>query len=179
MMASIYRPILMLTARSFFIGLVNSFPTHSHLNLRKHSSIQIHQFRRLLASNANTSDQSNLETTRSSAAIIRRSQGPTALDSIEDAVSICLSHYEKEAPPSSQAAGNSHENILQYPQKDRESIGVASNLQKILNSFARSGVHCRRCWLQRKHCICERCVGLGSIPGVDRLFILVSDSLSV
>ncbi|KAL7502197.1 hypothetical protein ACHAXN_000227, partial [Cyclotella atomus] len=67
---------------------------------------------------------------------------------------------------------NLHDNILQYPEKDRESIGVASNLQKILDSFGRSGVHCRRCWLQKKHCICETCSDLGFIPGVNRLFVL-------
>ena len=121
---------------------------------------------------------SSERTSNSTAAIINRSQGPpTALDSIEDTVAMCLSHHRQSsyAIASSLVPMNAHINILQHPKKHRESIGVASNLQQTLKSFARSGVHCRRCWLQKKHCICEACVEIpGDIPRVDKLFLLVS-----
>ena len=136
---------------------------------------------RLCSSNINIPDSDKSTRTSSSiiqtSAIVRRSEGATALDPIEDAITSCLTYYQKESSPSlSHLPMNAHLNILKYPQKDRESIGVASNLQRIMESFARSGVHCRRCWLQRKHCVCGTCVSLeqSGIPGVDRLFVLVS-----
>eukprot|EP00804_Cyclotella_cryptica_P004685 CCRYP_019124-RA/>CCRYP_019124-RA protein AED:0.05 eAED:0.05 QI:528/1/1/1/1/1/3/49/379 len=122
------------------------------------------------------------------AAITHRSQGRTHLDDIEDAVTSCLSHYSQRQPASAafvtEPQMNAPTNILQYPQHERESIGVASNLKQRLDSFARSGVHCRRCWLQSRHCVCGTCISLEAedgnaseklgmgIPHVKRLFLL-------
>jgi hypothetical protein len=178
-MTAIHRPLLLLSARSIYcsIGSVNSLHLCSSASTIR--SRRLHPFNRLFSANINADIdvQNNLsiQDNRISAAILRRSDGQTALDPIEDAVTACLTHYENEAPLSIfPGPMNIDDNILQYPEKDRESIGVASNLQKILDSFGRSGVHCRRCWLQKKHCICETCADLGSIPGVNRLFVLVS-----
>jgi hypothetical protein len=175
-MTAIHRPILVLSARSIYcsIGFVNSLNLYSSTSSIR--SRRLHQINRVFSSNINAHVQNtfNTEDKNTPAAIIRRSDGQTAIDPIEDAVTACLTHYENEAPLSTlQGSINAHDNILQYPEEDRESIGVASNLQRILDSFGRSGVHCRRCWLQKKHCICETCPELGSIPGVNRLFVLV------
>ncbi|KAL7486212.1 hypothetical protein ACHAW6_011811 [Cyclotella cf. meneghiniana] len=125
------------------------------------------------------------------ASITHRSQGRTHLDDIEDAVTSCLSHYSQQQQQQQQQQQtssaliselpmNAPMNILNYPQHERESIGVASNLKQRLDSFARSGVHCRRCWLQRRHCVCGTCIPLetgdgqidAGIPHVKRLFLL-------
>ena len=120
--------------------------------------------------------------------VTHRSQAPTHLDQVEDAVHSSLSHFQTQIPSISlQQILSTPKNILQFPQQDRECIGVASNLKLRLDSFGRSGIHCRRCWLQRRHCVCWYCLPLeGSvdsdgkvdeafgIPNVNRLFLLVS-----
>ena len=74
-----------------------------------------------------TSDKriSSDRTAISTAAITNRSQGPTALDPIEDTVNMCLTHYRQSAIASTLVPLNAHINITQYPQKHRESIAVS------------------------------------------------------
>lgn len=167
-------PAYSLTARSF-IGsgafIVDSFQMSNIIQIR------LNRQRRINCSCFSTDTieaNSDIRITVNHPAIIHRSQGPTALDKIEDAITNCLSHHQKEKPSLSSIPMNAHINILQYRPEDRESIGVASNLSRSLSSFAKSGVHCRRCWLQKAHCVCETCVELKhGIPCVERLFILV------
>lgn len=131
---------------------------------------------------------------------IHRSQAPTHLDHIEDAINSTVLHYyqnqeqiissnsphhdapESEQQDMQQQLNTLHQNILNFPPKDREMIGVSSNLQQRIRGLTNSG-DCRRCWLQKRHCVCEYCVSLegneGSfnergIPHVNRLFLLVS-----
>jgi len=152
--------------------------------------------------------------------VICRSDAPTHLDRVEDAINSSLEHYQRKIdtntiitndstkslsppPPNKSpeeiAAHNDSPQgrILDFPPADREAIGVASNLRKRLKGLANSGVDCRRCWLQKRHCVCERCLPLeavdadaednniieegdgvasggGAIPNVNRLFLLVS-----
>ena len=70
--------------------------------------------------------------------------------------------------------------ILSLPTKQREPLGVARALQARLDGFSRSQ-DCRRCWLQRAHCICDDCPPLeghgrkdehDARIGVGRLFLL-------
>jgi DTW domain-containing protein YfiP len=92
---------------------------------------------------------------------------PTHLDGVEDAVDAVFSHYQSQNPNKSSL----YDTITTFPPKDREAIGVASKLRKRLDSFARNG-DCRRCWLQKRHCICSSCRSLGDIEKVNRLFLL-------
>ncbi|KAL7534483.1 hypothetical protein ACHAXR_005907, partial [Thalassiosira sp. AJA248-18] len=121
---------------------------------------------------------------------IHRSDSPTHLDHIEDAVNSSLFHLyqqqktksssdnDKPNLPSSQEkiVLNTPQNILHFPPHDRETIGVASNLKRRLQAVANSG-DCRRCWLQKRHCVCDYCIPLEGdeetgIPNVNRLFLL-------
>lgn len=149
------------------------------ISLQTNKTIQV-RFNRLRRINCNCFSTNNIDPlpndsiTENHPSVIHRYQGPTVLDKIEDAVTNCLSHHQKKTPSLSSIPMNAHINILQYPPEDRESIGVASNLSRSLSSFAKSGVHCRRCWLQKAHCVCGTCVELeDGIPCVERLFILV------
>lgn len=154
-------------------SFVNSFVIRSmHIPKRLSAKSAYAHFANKTPGDCSNGKQSNA----SSAAIVHKSLGATALDPIEDAITSCLSHYSRQSVHSS-IPMNAHVNILQYPSKDRESIGVASNLARSLESFARSGVHCRRCWLQAKHCVCDEVVSLEDmgIPNVEKMFILVSD----
>ena len=45
------------------------------------------------------------------------------------------------------------------PMSKRESLGVANRLNIRLNALNRNN-DCRRCWLQRRHCVCETCIPL-------------------
>jgi len=47
-------------------------------------------------------------------------------------------------------------NILDLPEKEREAFGIARNLDKRLKSLRKNN-DCPRCWMQRKHCICNQC----------------------
>eukprot|EP00536_Pseudo-nitzschia_multiseries_P019516 jgi/Psemu1/61127/gm1.61127_g len=47
-------------------------------------------------------------------------------------------------------------NILDLPEEQRESFGIARNLDKRLKSLRKNN-DCPRCWMQRKHCICNQC----------------------
>ena len=150
--------------------------------------------------------------------VINRFDARTHLDDVEDAVNSSLAYYLENQPakqPSSQSNNNEDcesgtnkvlltaadilntpSNILNFPPSDREVIGVASNLKRRLNAVASTGVDCRRCWLQKRHCICQYCLPLedvnnnddggeedgtvrgsghgGALPNVNRLFLLVS-----
>ena len=117
--------------------------------------------------------------TKHHGSVIQRSESPTHLDQIEDAIESSLSQYQEDQSDIVQ-----NNSILEYPPQVRETIGVATNIKKRLQGLANSG-DCRRCWLQKRHCICEQCLPLegnrdegGSdwkgIPNVNRLFLLVS-----
>jgi hypothetical protein len=45
-----------------------------------------------------------------------------------------------------------NQNILDLPPVERESLGVATQLRIQMDALTRNG-DCRRCWLQRAHCI--------------------------
>ena len=67
--------------------------------------------------------------------------------------------------------------ITLLPPEERESVGVARNLDSRLKALARNN-DCRRCWLQRAHCVCDKCPSLeegGPVlkPKVKRLFLLM------
>ena len=93
----------------------------------------------------------------------RTSSLATCLAGVEDAIKAATTRYGLHK--------NDRSSILLHEQSDRETIGVVSNLSKRLAGLARNN-DCRRCWLQRKHCICDRCPPLGQIPSVRRLFLL-------
>ncbi|KAL9187508.1 hypothetical protein ACHAXT_001611 [Thalassiosira profunda] len=104
---------------------------------------------------------------------VDRTQAPTHLDGVEDAVHSILQRHHQFVD---QAHHNPSRNILDLPPQQREAVGVATRLQKRLQGLETNG-DCRRCWLQRAHCVCERCVPLEGeggrgIPKVDRLFLL-------
>merc|ERR1712147_174157 len=54
----------------------------------------------------------------------------------------------------------------------RESVAVARRLRARMDSFAKNG-DCRRCWLQRAHCVCGRCAPLGDLGSARRLFVVM------
>ena len=132
-------------------------------------------------SNSNSNTQS----------ISHRSQGATHLDQVEDAINATLSYYneqqQKKHHLSSDDDNNTDIDVLNIKSPHhREMISISQHLQKRLQSLSNSK-DCRRCWLQRKHCICNYCVSLedddddggegmmgGGIPNVNRLFLLVS-----
>ena len=108
-----------------------------------------------------------------------RSDALTHLDSVEDAVDAALLHYQSQLP--GEKSLYAHDIITTFPAADRETIGVTSKLRKRLDSLARNR-DCRRCWLQKRHCICEDCPPLesvasttsssGGIENVNSLFLL-------
>jgi len=71
---------------------------------------------------------------------------PNFLWQVEESVARVLEQY----------TSNDKEFVLTLPAESRESFGVARLLQKRLQSFHRNK-DCPRCWLQRAHCICDRC----------------------
>lgn len=108
-----------------------------------------------------------------------RSDAPTHLDGVEDAVDGALLHFQSKSSENSPLYA--HDTITTFPTADRETIGVASKLRTRLDSFARNK-DCRRCWLQKRHCVCGSCPPLegdnatttscGGIENVNRLFLL-------
>ena len=81
------------------------------------------------------------------------------LDSVDVSVDKVLQKY-------------SDRDILTIPECDRESVGVARNLRARLASLSRSN-DCRRCWLQRAHCVCKECPPIPEpLPRINRLFLL-------
>ena len=117
-------------------------------------------------------------TSKSYGPAVDRTQAPTHLDGVEDAVYSILQRYHQ----SIDSGDNPSRNILDLPPQQREAVGVATRLQKRLRGLETNG-DCRRCWLQRAHCVCERCVPLEGeggrgIPKVDRLFLLVSGGVA-
>jgi DTW domain-containing protein YfiP len=51
---------------------------------------------------------------------------------------------------------STHIEILQIPPAERETVGVALNLDQRLQALRRNN-DCPRCWMQRAHCICSKC----------------------
>lgn len=108
-----------------------------------------------------------------------RSDAPTHLDGVEDAVNAALLHFQSKS--SENTPLYAHDTITTFPAADRETIGVATKLRTRLDSFARNK-DCRRCWLQKRHCVCGSCPPLegdnatttscGGIEKVNRLFLL-------
>ena len=80
----------------------------------------------------------------------RRCQTSPALDAVERAVNITVAS----------AAGASLESLAPA---ERESVAIARRLRKRFDSFSRNG-DCRRCWLQRAHCVCDACPPLEELP---------------
>ena len=70
----------------------------------------------------------------------------TALDEVESTVHRVYEHHNLNIYDDC--------NVLDLDPKDRESMGVAIRLQKRLSALERNG-DCRRCWFQRKHCVCD------------------------
>lgn len=112
-----------------------------------------------------------------------RTDAATHLDGVEDAVNAAISYYQSQISTNNTPL-HAHSTILSFPPDVRETIGVASKLRKRLDSLARNG-DCRRCWLQKRHCICGSCPpleeedssSLGGIENVNRLFMLVSENV--
>ena len=109
-----------------------------------------------------------------------RSDAPTHLDGVEDAVDAALLHFQSKSSENNPLYA--HDTITTFPTADRETIGVASKLRKRLDSLARNK-DCRRCWLQKRHCVCGSCPPLegdnaktttscGGIENINRLFLL-------
>jgi len=51
--------------------------------------------------------------------------------------------------------------VARLPPMEREATGVAQVLRARLDALARNG-DCRRCWLQRAHCVCAQCPPLAA-----------------
>jgi DTW domain-containing protein YfiP len=72
---------------------------------------------------------------------------------------------------------NQKMDIQSLPPQERQAVGVATNLQEKLAAFRRNN-NCPRCWLQRAHCICDKCPplpldSLKSRLGINRVFVLM------
>ena len=68
---------------------------------------------------------------------------------------------------------NGNHDILSLPSENRESVGIARNLNRRLQALRRNN-DCPRCWMQRAHCICQKCPSLTTdIPGLNRIFLLM------
>ena len=138
-------------------------------------------------------EHSNSNSNSNTQSISHRSQGPTHLDQVEDAINATLSYYNEQQQKQNNLSSDDDNNIdvllNNISPHHREMISISQHLQKRLQSLSNS-MDCRRCWLQRKHCICNYCVSLeednddggggegmmggGGIPNVNRLFLLVS-----
>uniref|UniRef100_A0A7S2U8R9 tRNA-uridine aminocarboxypropyltransferase n=1 Tax=Attheya septentrionalis TaxID=420275 RepID=A0A7S2U8R9_9STRA len=107
--------------------------------------------------------------------VVKNTYESEFLDEVEGAVDAILLKHQNQ-------------NILDLPPVERESLGVAIPLRIRMDALTRNG-DCRRCWLQRAHCICHECPGLESessssptvtaetngpvvLPNIRRLFLL-------
>jgi len=70
--------------------------------------------------------------------------GKTALDEVERTIGQVFERYSIDL------------DVLTLNTYERESYAVAKRLQKRLNALATNG-DCRRCWFQKKHCVCDQC----------------------
>ena len=126
--------------------------------------------------------------------ITDRSQSFTHLDQVEDAITPVLQYYQQLTTSQESSSSSLNNNALQeknnilhklHPHQ-REALSVSTILSKRIRSLTNSN-DCRRCWLQKKHCICNYCTSLEDeqdddddekrrkgIPNVNRLFLLVS-----
>ncbi|KAJ8613818.1 hypothetical protein CTAYLR_004896 [Chrysophaeum taylorii] len=91
-----------------------------------------------------------------------QSARPTALDAVERAVDTVLAGVQGVA-------------LGEVSPWERESIAVARRLRARLDSFATAG-DCRRCWLQRAHCVCVDCptIAWREPAPLRRIFVLMS-----
>lgn len=130
--------------------------------------------------------------------ITHRSQSFTHLDQVEDAITSVVQHYQQlttTTHTSQESTSSSSLNALQEKNNilhklqphQREALSVSNILSKRIRSLTNSN-DCRRCWLQKKHCVCNYCTSLEDeqddddgegkrrkgIPNVNRLFLLVS-----
>ena len=127
--------------------------------------------------------------------ITDRSQSFTHLDQVESDITSVLQYYPQQLTTSQESTSSSLNNALQEKNnilhklqpRQREVLSVSTILSKRIRSLTNSN-DCRRCWLQKKHCICNYCTSLedeqdddddgkrrkGGIPNVNRLFLLVS-----
>jgi DTW domain len=64
------------------------------------------------------------------------------------------------------------QDILELPPDSRNSLCVARALRWRIQALDRNE-DCRRCWLQRVHCVCSQCAPLPSLPNIRRIFILM------
>lgn len=67
---------------------------------------------------------------------------------------------------------NPSSHIFDIEPSERESLGVARNLDERIQSFRRNN-NCPRCWLQRAHCICSKCPPLTQESPFQRIFLLM------
>ena len=88
-----------------------------------------------------------------------------ALDMLEEAVDSVLARHpavimEMHSAGKNRNMGNAAKStLLGLESKEREAVAVARRLRLRLDALARNG-DCRRCWLQKAHCVC------GSIPAL-------------
>ena len=81
------------------------------------------------------------------------------LQKVEATVSNVLSQYSGDI------------SIHDVPPRERESLGVARNLNERIQAFRRNN-NCPRCWLQRVHCICNDSPPLPDLPAVGNIYLL-------
>ena len=79
-------------------------------------------------------------------------------------------------------------NVKDLAENNRENFAVAKHLHERLGAFHKNG-DCPRCWLQKAHCVCQKCPPLEDIPvnpeienapivsplkngGIDQIFVL-------
>ena len=79
--------------------------------------------------------------------------GPVALDEVQNTVDKVFQHYDLKA--SNDPLDKNV--ILGLKSTERESIGVANRIRTRILALDRNG-DCRRCWFQKKHCICDQCI---------------------
>mmetsp|Transcript_8603 Transcript_8603/g.11047 ORF Transcript_8603/g.11047 Transcript_8603/m.11047 type:complete len:314 (+) Transcript_8603:156-1097(+) len=70
--------------------------------------------------------------------------GKTALDEVERTIGKVFERYTIDL------------DVLTLNSYERESYAVAKRLKKRLDALATNG-DCRRCWFQKKHCVCDQC----------------------
>jgi DTW domain-containing protein YfiP len=83
------------------------------------------------------------------------------LRQVEASVDRVLSKYDPQT------------DILDLPPNERESLGIARNLDERIQAFRRNN-DCPRCWMQRAHCICSDCPPLEESDWpINRVFVLM------
>jgi DTW domain-containing protein YfiP len=69
---------------------------------------------------------------------------------------------------------DSSRDIMDLEPAEREALGVARHLDRRLVNLRRNN-DCPSCWMQRKHCICQKCKPVDTIPKskLGRIFLLM------